>query len=169
VPIRVPVREFTPGRSQRRVIARNRDVTVDAVEAAYAEEDFALYRKYSLAWHGKEVSGEDYTEFLVNSPVDTIAFRYRDGEGRLLAVGVCDVCELSVSSVYFFFDPAEAKRSLGTLGVIREIEWAAARRIPHYYLGYWIAGSPAMSYKNRFRPYDLLGGDGSWRRAGTDD
>ena len=37
--------------------------------------------------------------------------------------------------MYFYFDPAESRRGLGTFGVLCEIEAAARLGIPHYYLG----------------------------------
>lgn len=161
IPIRVPVKTFVPSASQRRVLRRNQDLQVDMGPVGYSEEKYLLYRRYAEQWHGKHgVDEEEYRRFLVDSPVETIEFRYRDAGGRLLAVGVCDVCHHSLSSVYFFFDPDEQARSLGTYGALVELGWAAGQGIPHYYLGYWVAGSPAMSYKNRFGPYELLSAGG---------
>jgi len=169
VPLRVPVPAFAPSASQRRVCRRNADLRITVAPVDYRDEDFALYRRYSREWHGKDVSDDDYTAFLVDSPVATAAFRYRDAAGRLLAVGICDVCDESLSSVYFFFDPGEASRGLGTYGAVQEIAWAAGHQIPYYYLGFWINDCAAMSYKARFRPYELLGTDGVWRSSGTED
>jgi arginine-tRNA-protein transferase len=36
--------------------------------------------------------------------------------------------------------------------------------LPFLYLGYWVQGSPKMSYKTRFRPQEHLGPQG-WQRA----
>ena len=89
---------------------------------------------------------------------------YRDRRGRLLAIGICDVCTQSISSVYFYFDPGHAHRSLGTFGALTEIQFAQARNIPYYYLGYFIDGCATMQYKADYRPNEFLCGDGVWRK-----
>jgi len=135
-------------------------------------EKFELYGRYTTQWHGKspgeegqdlEGRWETFESFLYDSPVDTLEFCYRDPTGRLLAVGICDVCPQSLSSVYFYFDPADARRGLGTFGAVYEIEFARAKGMPHYYLGYWVAGCAAMQYKSTFRPCEILDTDGEWR------
>ena len=78
--------------------------------------------------------------------------------GRLLAVAVTDIDTHSMSAVYTFYDPDEASRGLGTLAILRQVEWAARERRRHLYLGYWIAGHDKMDYKRNFRP--LEGFDG---------
>jgi leucyl-tRNA---protein transferase len=174
VSLRVPVATFSASKSQRRCWRRNQDlhVTVDIAPVEPSEEHYDLYRKYMTQWHGKglnaeddEVSYESFTSFLYDSPVRTLEYQYRDTSGRLLAVGICDVCERSLSSVYFYHDPAEHRRGLGTFGALYEIADAAARGIDHYYLGYWVDGCPAMAYKATYRPYELLHADGVWRAA----
>ncbi len=163
VPLRVPVTSFTPSKSQRRIWRLNTDLqlTIDAPEAT--EEKFALYRSYVESWHSRDAgSMEEFDRFLIQSPVSTLEFCYRDPSGRLLAVGICDICQDSLSSVYFYFDPEERRRSLGTFGAMAEISFAASHGIPHYYLGYWIERCDAMCYKSRFRPFQLLQTDGSW-------
>jgi arginyl-tRNA--protein-N-Asp/Glu arginylyltransferase len=44
---------------------------------------------------------------------------------------------------------------------LTEIALAQRMGIPYYYLGYWIAQSPAMVYKADYRPHEVLV-DGRW-------
>ena len=169
VPIRVPVGQFRPGKTQRRCARRNADLAIDIGQPRATDEKFDLYRRYVTQWHDKVASGSSgdddrasFESFLYESPVDTLEFTYRDRSGRLLAVGIADICERSLSSVYFYFDPDHRDRSLGTFGVLREIEWARSAGIPHYYLGYWVSRCQKMAYKGNFQPNQLLAHDGRW-------
>ena len=165
VSIRVPVDRFAPTRSQRRSSTRNRDLRVAVGSPVPSEEKYALYARYASQWHarGLPTTIEDFVDFLYCSPTRTIEFAYRDAAGTLLGVGICDVSAASLSSVYFYFEPAAADRSLGTFAAVREIAFAREASIPFYHLGYWIAECPAMAYKANFRPAEVLQADGVWR------
>jgi arginyl-tRNA--protein-N-Asp/Glu arginylyltransferase len=167
-PIRVPVNGFRPDKSQRRCRRKNQDLRVEIAGPSATDEAFAVYQRYVAQWH--ETAVEDSTDtrrafeqFLYESPVETLEFRYRDGGGTLLAVGICDVSADALSSVYFYFDPIASDRGLGTFGALFEIAHAMSKKISYYYLGYWITECRAMRYKDRFRPYELLHNDGIWR------
>ncbi len=164
VPIRVPVDRFKPSTSQRRCFRRNTDLIVSISPPIPTPEKQDLYHRYTTDWHGRD-DIEAFESFLYDSPVDTIEFCYRNAAGRLLAVGICDLSPLSLSSVYFYFDPADAKRGLGTFGALYELDWAAKAGIPFYYLGYWVHGCGAMQYKANYRPCELLLPDGRWAQA----
>lgn len=166
VPIRVPTATFVAGRSQRRVMRRNADVSVRIGEPRFDEDKAALYQKYLRGHHGRaDVDTDDEVErFLYHSPIDTLEFQYLV-DGRLAGVGICDVCPESLSTVYFFFDPDHSRRSLGTFSALFEIEYARRAGIPHYYLGFFIRGCDRMNYKSRFRPCEVLDADGVWRTA----
>jgi arginyl-tRNA--protein-N-Asp/Glu arginylyltransferase len=178
VPLRVPVGSFKPSKSQRRCARRNGDLAVIADVPRATAEKFELYRRYVSEWHGRtaEAQGElgtdegweTFESFLYDSPVDTLEFCYRDPGGRLLAVGICDLCPQSLSSVYFYFDPGETRRGVGTFGAMYEIDFARSQGVPHYYLGYWVLGCSAMEYKSSFRPCEVLGTDGLWRVQNPD-
>ena len=164
--IRVPVAQFRPSKSQRRCAKKNADLRVAIAAPRFSAEKFALYRKYIKQWHGRAdaENAEALESFLYDSPMGgTLEFEYRDQASRLLAVGICDLCPTVLSGVYLFFDPDEARRGLGTFAALKEIEFAAAKELEFYYLGYWVAGCGAMEYKRNFRPNQVLHGDGVWR------
>lgn len=167
VPLRVPVASFRPSASQRRVLRRNADLGVARVLEVDDREHHDLYRRYVRDWHGQpdDAADDAWREFLVRTPADTLHFDYRAPDGRLIAWGVCDRGVRVLSSVYFCFDPAESRRSLGTFGALREIAYAAQHGLSYYHLGYCVQGCPAMQYKAGFRPNQRLGTDAVWRDA----
>ncbi len=167
VPLRVDVKQFAMSASQRRCLRRNEDLAVHAGRPALTDEKFALYSRYVHDWHRRpeEADRDSLKSFLYDSPTDTVEFTYRDPAGELLAVGICDVSSASLSSVYFYFDPRHAKRSLGTFGALYELAWCQERGLAYYYLGYWVRDCQAMAYKSTFRPHELMGDDGSWKKS----
>ncbi len=168
VAVRVPVAAFAPNRSQRRCLARNADVDARIVAPLRTDEHIGLYRRYLGARHrggGMDDHGEhEFDQFLVGSwNQGRFLELRRQGDHHLLAVAVTDLAQDALSAVYTFYDPDEAARGLGTLGVLRQLEWARRDGFAHLYLGYWIAGHPKMDYKRRFQPLEGFDGRG-WRR-----
>jgi arginine-tRNA-protein transferase len=159
VPARIPVAEFEPDRSQRRCLARNADLTLSVAPARYSHESFSLYRRYLDVRHAgggmDNPDPHDFTRFLYTVWSPTSFLEVRDADNRLLAVAVVDIVSSGISAVYTFYDPAEQKRGLGTYAILRQIDLARDRGLPHVYLGYWIDGHPKMDYKSRFRPLEL--------------
>lgn len=164
-PIRVPVARFRPGKSQRRIWRRNQDLALGFGPPALTAEKHGLFRRYLAARHDGTMTGSlrELADFLYRSPTETLEVTYREPGGRLVAVGICDLTPRSLSTVYFFFDPEEARRGLGTFGSLVEIEATRSAGLPYYYLGFWVPGCPKMEYKARFEPGEVLGTDGRWR------
>jgi arginyl-tRNA--protein-N-Asp/Glu arginylyltransferase len=164
VPVRVPVSEFKRSRNQQRVWQRNRDLDWEIHDPAFAPQLFPLYRDYLQQRHaggGMDDPGvEDYLHFLTSDWCDSL-FLVGRLEGRPVVVAVTDKMDRALSAVYTFFDTTLARRSLGTLAILRQVELARAMQRDWLYLGYWIAGSDKMHYKNRFRPLQGYR-QGSW-------
>jgi len=165
VPVRIPIERFVPDRSQRRCLARNGDLDMRVLPAVRTEEQLALYRRYLTSRHaggGMDTHGAaEFDQFLVGSWSEGrfLEFREpRDQGGRLVGVAVTDVTDDALSAVYTFYDPDQAARSLGTLAILRQIEWGRQQKRSHLYLGYWLKAHHKMDYKRRFRP--LEGFDG---------
>lgn len=162
-PCRIDVAAFVPDRSQRRCLAANRDIELAECEPGLTEERRALYARYLLTRHPgggmDEASDADFSHFLAAPWSPTVFLEFR-AAGQLVGVAVTDVCDTGLSAVYTFFEPGLPKRSLGTYAILRQIELARERGLPHLYLGYWIANHPKMGYKVRFDSLQVLGADG---------
>lgn len=165
VPVRIPVSSFAASRSQRRVWRANAALTACEVRRLATPDQFHLFARYIAARHGDgemaSMSLADYRSMVHHSRIDTRLTEFRDPDGSLAAVCLVDWLDDGPSAVYSFFDPALNGRSLGTYMILWLIEEARQRKLPYVYLGYWIAESPKMSYKLRFRPLEALG-PGGW-------
>lgn len=171
VAVRIAVAGFVPDRSQRRCLARNADIETRIVAAERTPEQLALYQRYLQLRHpggGMDEHGaREFDQFLIGRWSHGRFLELREaaagGErGRLLAVAVTDVTEQALSAVYTFYDPDAAGRGLGTLAILRQIEWARRDGLAHLYLGYWIRGHQKMDYKRRYRPLEAYDGR-RWR------
>lgn len=163
VPIRVPVEKFQPDRTQRRIRRMNQDLEISSRPTEFDPEHFALYRRYLAQRHSgggmDHHTPADYTAFLTSRWSNTISVEFRLAS-RLIAVAVMDELDDALSAVYTFYEPRMGQRSLGTFAILWEIEEARRRGLQWLYLGYWIADSRKMAYKNRFKPYEHYGADG---------
>lgn len=169
VSVRVPVKAFTPNRTQRRILNRNDDLAVEERAAIATREQFELFSAYISARHGDgdmALMGQgDYRALVEETPVHSNLVEFRDHQGRLLAGCLIDRLSDGLSAVYSFFDPEDSRRSLGTYVVLWLIERAQELGLEHVYLGYWVQGSPKMDYKRNFRPLEAYTPDG-WKRIG---
>lgn len=164
VSLRVDVARFAPCGDQRRALRKNRDVVLEIGAPQYTEEKHALYEAFLRARYPgrEEVTHEDYERFLVQHLGNTRELRYRL-DGRLVGLGLIDLTRDAASSVYFFFDPACSKRSLGTYSALREIDFCRQTGRAWLYLGFRVTGCPAMQYKASFRPHQVLDPRRGWR------
>jgi arginine-tRNA-protein transferase len=192
--LRIPVAEFRPSKSQRRAARACADLRSVIGPPRVDDDRLALYH----AWHRTREAARDWAPSSLNAreyqlqfafphpAVREIAY-YDDGPvsdtdagggavvgaagPRLVGVGICDETPRVWSAAYFFYDPAYAHRSLGIANVLRQIDVARARGIPHVYLGYRVLPCASMRYKASFHPHELLigrpaaGETPRWERA----
>jgi arginine-tRNA-protein transferase len=166
IPLRVPVAEFKPRRSQRRVLRLNGDLHVRQCGAAFNDEHFRLYKRYMTVRHsadGSAIRAQDYEDFLLHPPEIDCALYEMRAQNRLLAVALVDRAPQGLSAVYTFYDPAQTRRSLGVYAVLWQIQEARRLGLPWLYLGYWIRECARMSYKDQYRPCEIYR-EGRWRR-----
>jgi arginyl-tRNA--protein-N-Asp/Glu arginylyltransferase len=163
---RLPVAEFEPNRTQRRCLSRNADLRLRLLPLAFDESHYRLYRSYQAARHAgggmDQDDREQFRGFLLQSRVDSVLAEFSLA-GEVVMVALIDKLIDGLSAVYTFFDPALDKRSLGTFGVLTQINLAREIGLPYVYLGYWIAACGKMAYKRNYQPLEGLL-DGRWQR-----
>jgi leucyl-tRNA---protein transferase len=168
ISVRLPVNAFKATRSQLRAFKKHSDLQVSIIEAGYYEEHFTLYHEYQKQRHSNgpenisELEDEisQYQQFLCQTNVESIMVEFRDADQTLKMVSVIDIVADGLSAVYTFYDTND-KASYGTYSILWQIYWAEQLGLPYLYLGYWIADSEKMAYKQQFQPQEKLL-DGEW-------
>jgi len=153
VPVRINVEQFKASRSQRRCLQRNQDLTISHHSATFNAEHFELYRRYLASRHlngGMDnPTEESYVSFLTSDWSETSFIEIRR-DSQLVAVAITDHVHNGLSALYTFFDPDMAEYSLGTYGILQQINIAQTQGLSWLYLGYWIKDCQKMQYKQNF-------------------
>lgn len=157
VPIRLNSKTFFPNRNQKRVWKKNKDITVGVAPLTMSDENLALLDKFlSTRFPDGKASAESYySGFFITTLTKCFEIRYRLDE-KLIGVAVVDASDLWMNAVYFYFDPAMAQRSPGTLNILYMNNFCRNKKIKFLYLGYWIESIQAMQYKSAFKPHELF-------------
>jgi arginine-tRNA-protein transferase len=161
VPVRIPVARFQFRRKWRRILRDNADLAPSERRAVATQEQYALFRRYLEGRHAEsgmvEMNWPEFRTMIDDSSIQTRVVEWRRvGDRSLIAASLTDRCPSGLSGVYKFFDPDEARRSLGSMIILWHVQRAIELELPYAYLGYWIASSPKMDYKARFQPLEQL-------------
>lgn len=167
VSVRVPVRDFQPSKTQRRIWKRNADLVVTERPPLATQEQYSLFKSYIDTRHGDgdmALMGEsDFRALVEETPVRSSLIEFRDAHGTLVAGCLTDRLRDGLSAVYSFFNVEQASRSLGTYVVLWLIDRARLQGLDYMYLGYWVQGSSKMDYKRNYRPLEGYT-PGGWKR-----
>lgn len=160
--LRIDVHSFRPAKSQRRCLKRNAETQFVVQPATVTSRHVALYNAWHRdmtarrGWPVQQTTPHDYAQaFLIGDWSFAYEMQYFQ-DGRLVGVGLVDLLEDSMSSVYFYHDPAWRSRGPGTFSILCEIQYARQTGRRYLYLGYAIRECPSMAYKFRYRPHEVL-------------
>lgn len=166
--LRVPVESFRPNRSQKRALKANLDLELRIGRPSVTDRKLSLYDRFHefqadfKGWpdHGPK-DRQSYRESFVEHPFRTEEWTYWLGDD-LIGCGYVDALPVGLSAIYFFYEPEQRDRSLGTFNVLKVLEEASRRGLPHVYLGYFVVGCRSLEYKANFEPNEVLGLGGEW-------
>lgn len=166
IPTRIDVHAFRPDDTMRRTMKRNASLVMRELKLApMTEEQYELYKRYQDSRHRRSVMADmdrsTVSTVLFSTCSDTRLLEFRTSPdaprpNELKMVCIIDCLDNALSAVYTFFDPDVPKLSLGTFGILSEIEYARRNGLSYVYLGYWLPGYPGMDYKTRFQPMDIF-------------
>jgi arginyl-tRNA--protein-N-Asp/Glu arginylyltransferase len=160
--MRIPVQQFEPNGSERRVLRRNSDIRAELQPLWVTAEHIALYNTYHRfmhqhrGWPSQQINLATYhQEFLSGASETGRQWLYFQGD-RLVGVSLMDEVPGAISLTYFFYHPEWRTQSPGTFSILTQLAYAKSRGLEYAYLGYWIDECPSMRYKGRFRPREIL-------------
>ncbi len=166
ISVRIPVELFKPNKTQKRILNKNKDISVNIVKPRFTEAYFKLYSDYISARHADgdmyPPTKDQFHSFLVDGNQETFFYEYfLDGE--LIGLSVVDHLKKGLSATYTFYNPSDAyqKRSLGTFAILWQIQETLNRGQAYLYLGYWVKECRKMRYKISYHPLEFLI-DGQW-------
>ncbi len=164
IPLRIKAKGFKTSKSQRKIRNRNSDLITTWSVLKTDQEHLELYNLYQEAIHDGRMSANEksFLEMFSHKGyiVSEIQFRLNN---KLIGVSIIDLGANSLSSVYFYYDPNFAKRSLGTFSVLIEIQSCIEKKIDYWYGGYAISNCQKMSYKTKFQPAEYFFNE-SWQK-----
>jgi arginyl-tRNA--protein-N-Asp/Glu arginylyltransferase len=169
-PMRVPIEEFTPSRSQRRAWKRNQDLEVRYAPASVDVKRLELYTRYHQAqnarkgWEAGDGDPDEYALSYVKNPVPNIEISLWEKGTILRGIIHNDVTPSTVSAIYHFHDPDCDERSLGTCLILHSFELGRMLKKKWLYLGYYVGQCGSLSYKANYRPCEIMDTSGVWRQ-----
>ncbi len=175
---RIRVADFTPSRTQKRILKRAEGLRRNATSPWATEDQFTLFRRYLDQRHADGgMADMDIFEFaamIEETPIKSRVIEYTQAAGpaqrdrSLAAVCLTDVFDDGLSMVYSFYDPDLSALSLGTYLILDHVAIAREAGLPYVYLGYWVPGSRKMGYKAGFTAVEIYK-NGAWQPLGDPD
>lgn len=147
LPLRIRLENFKPSKSQRRVLRINADLRVERFPLFVEKdsEECILFRRHNTRFREKAPE-------IIQLPRQgerNRKFHVFDG-GKLIAASYFETGAYASHAYYATFDPEIQWRSLGTLTILKEIEYAKENGNEFYYLGYAFDKPSFYDYKKRF-------------------
>jgi leucyl-tRNA---protein transferase len=164
LPLRVDLEKFAHSRSQKRILAKNRDLRVVIRETFIDETKENLFYSHRERFT-ENIPGSIY-DFLSEEPA-SVPCRNREicvyDRVRLLASSFLDLGRVATSAVYAMFDLNVSKRSLGIFTMLEAIRYSRELGCRYYYPGYAYNEPSVYDYKKNFSGLEYFDWSDRWQ------
>lgn len=160
--IRINTTEFSPSKSQRRLLKKNSDLHFSLGDVILDEEHLSLVNRYhrfqheQFGWRYQQFTENSYAESFLKEMPCAKEFQVRTEDKKLIGVGIVDITKDLQSSVYFYYDPDFRTRGLGIWTILKEIELCQEQERQWLHLGLYNEFARTLNYKGKFSPFELL-------------
>jgi arginine-tRNA-protein transferase len=162
--IKIDVDNYSFSKSERRVIKKASHFKIIIQSPTITKEHLSLFRRYhdymrdKRGWEQQQITAQNYFSSFVQGYGDFgYEILYFDGD-KLIAIDLIDILDDGISSIYFYYDPAYQKYSLGKYSIYQQISYAKQLKLKWIYLGYYVKECQSLAYKSQYRPYLKLQG-----------
>lgn len=162
VSMRIDVKNYKFSKSDKRVLAKNKDTKIYLQAPSVSKEHLFLYEKYHMhmeqkkSWTYNPIEPSEYYRSYVEDKSSYAKELLYFREDRLVAVALTDILDEALSSIYCYYDHDYQDLSLGKFSILAQIKIAKEMNIPYIYLGYWIKDHYSMGYKEAYQPFEVL-------------
>jgi len=162
--VRIRVKDLRLSRNQKRILRKNRDLTLKVDLPLDMALHYPLYETYIQERHSDgdmyPADFEQFKGFLLETFGNSY-FLSAYNDDKLIASLAFDRLDDGLSSVYCFFEPEESGRSPAMFLIMSLSQLAAGLGLDYNYLGYYVPGCQKMAYKTRFSPLERFV-DSNW-------
>ncbi len=166
-PVRIVIDDFTPSRSQKRILKRNNDLTT-TIRSLYENDgnDLILDDEHYKLFHENMTNRHPNGGFARMSqnnfeasfePFDLVV-ESRNAAGKLLCASILTAGDDYLYGINFYYDTEESKRrSLGKFTILAVVDaLKGSPTIKHFYLGSLAQNSPKLGYKGEFSGLEAM-------------
>lgn len=170
--LRIDASTYAFSRSERRVLKKNRDLLMVMRRPGITRRHLDIFERYHNYMHDKrgwslyDVTPDTYAASFISGANDYGFEVLYFEEKRLIGVDLIDILPSGISSIYFYYDPGDAHRSLGKFSLLQQIQLAKRKGLRWIYLGYCVDGCQSLMYKRDYHElWELEGRPENTERA----
>lgn len=162
IPVRIDLRKYYPSKSQRKLLRRNNNLSIETGPIQLSQDKHLLFDKHYVdrfnEYNPINVFLRQDSAIAPSTGIEFCVYHNK----KLIAYSTIHIGEGSISSTYAFHDPGFPKQSLGIFTMLLEINYALEQGKRYFYPGYIYDKPSRMDYKRNFFGMEYYNWQGVW-------